>query len=571
MAPPPTTTEDYSECSSWTRADFSSFSFSSSRSQTTTTTTLWQTTTAHEEDDECWAQRHDDEQQHRPQYYSSYSSSLLNSTASSCSSTASTLNTGTTRIKREPAHLPQEQQQQQQQQQQSQQHQQSFLTAFRLPVLVLLVTLFQQAHLHGSSFLLKMQQHPKEAVVVVWMKMEESEPFYGHHARVVAFSDDDDDDDADMTRRVGETTTTFFMMVSSSSLEKMYSINATQKYGRHHHHHHHHHQHPYHRKNKVRKVRGMRSSHSDPPDDPEKPMPFEVGDCQAMHAWQKQTYLTCNSIHEHVDLTRPFLLSSPSTANSSSNRQEKFENAKALLKLIANGDWRDVWVLYNHNNNNNNNNNNNDNANDDSQQQKDDVVLKTLRMHNRFSEDTLMRQRIDALIMDRLTISKFCMDIYAHCGMSDLVQYAPNAVDIAATLWPHLDDEEQLDGDELQEPGSMNNLTKLELLHIGMGINYLPERTDLAACWFARFPSFLLLFALLLLLTTSSAAAAFFVQACKPAWVWPLCTISTIMVSSKAMMASMVFRRSCTMTFHRINLSRWTAFIASMTLIERDC
>jgi hypothetical protein len=96
-------------------------------------------------------------------------------------------------------------------------------------------------------------------------------------------------------------------------------------------------------------------------------------------------------------------------------------------------------------------------------------VLKTLRFDNAFTEDTLARQRIDALIMERLTSSPFVMDMYGHCAMSDLVQYAPNAMDIATALWPGIEGDEIVHSNNgVLQTIPINNLTKLELLHIGM-------------------------------------------------------------------------------------------------------
>jgi hypothetical protein len=155
---------------------------------------------------------------------------------------------------------------------------------------------------------------------------------------------------------------------------------------------------------------------------------WETKRCRAQFAWQKATYMTCN-IHHELDMT---IFSS----NILQRQLERDEHNNESLRLVANGYYRDVWVLTNDHYDNDvtgmisSSSNATNNGSD-----KNKIVLKTLRYEHEFDLRNWDRHRRDAIAMERLTSSRFVLDIYASCGNSGLTEYAPGG-SIKNALFP---------------------------------------------------------------------------------------------------------------------------------------
>ena len=136
--------------------------------------------------------------------------------------------------------------------------------------------------------------------------------------------------------------------------------------------------------------------------------PFETEDCRAQYPWQLETFPTCNFLHE-------------------------FDLSRRYATLVANGYWRDVWVV-------------------EEEATGNKRVLKTIRYEHDYTPRNFDRHRRDALAMERLTKYKSVVDIYGFCGNSGLAEFADGG-DISDAIWPS-DDE-------------TSNMTSLEKLNIG--------------------------------------------------------------------------------------------------------
>jgi hypothetical protein len=167
--------------------------------------------------------------------------------------------------------------------------------------------------------------------------------------------------------------------------------------------------------------------------------PFETKDCVAQHAWQNAMYPTCTLFHER-DMTSFYRHERQSNSNNHTNE---------AVRIVAKGGWRDVWVLS-----------------QDNSKVELPHVLKTLRWKHGINEQNLDTNRRDSLTMERLTSSKYVMDIFGYCGTSSLVEFA-DGPDISQTMWP---DGAEKDGDidREQYEASSKLHTKLELLHIAV-------------------------------------------------------------------------------------------------------
>jgi serine/threonine protein kinase len=73
-------------------------------------------------------------------------------------------------------------------------------------------------------------------------------------------------------------------------------------------------------------------------------------------------------------------------------------------RYLANGYWRDVWTVKE--------------ASDET------TVLKTMRYEHDYTPRNYDRHRRDAVAMERLTSSRYILDIYAFCGNSGLFEFA---------------------------------------------------------------------------------------------------------------------------------------------------
>jgi hypothetical protein len=170
---------------------------------------------------------------------------------------------------------------------------------------------------------------------------------------------------------------------------------------------------------------------------------FETKDCVAQHPWQNAMYPSCSLFHER-DLTSLFRQERKEGSTSKNN-----STPVETVRIVAKGGWRNVWVLS-----------------QDYGEVEPSHVLKTLRWKHDTTEQNLDTTRIDALAMERLTSSKYVMDIFGYCGTSSLVEFA-NGPDVSQTMWP---DGAEKDGDidREQYEASSKLHTKLELLHIAV-------------------------------------------------------------------------------------------------------
>lgn len=124
---------------------------------------------------------------------------------------------------------------------------------------------------------------------------------------------------------------------------------------------------------------------------------FEKNGCKAQYQWQKQSFPTCNTVHEQ-DLTNLH-------ADSSKDVQ---------VGLIANGYWRDVWMV--------------------TDSTENVHAFKTLRYEHKWEERNFDRHRRDAVAMERLTSATTVVDIYGFCGNSGMFQFADGG-DIERIIW----------------------------------------------------------------------------------------------------------------------------------------
>lgn len=141
---------------------------------------------------------------------------------------------------------------------------------------------------------------------------------------------------------------------------------------------------------------------------------FETSGCKAQYPWQLMQFPTCNFIFE-FDMTAVY----------------SEEQTTMRSTLIANGFWRDVWIVKEFNGS--------------------ERVLKTLRYQHDYTGINYERHRRDALAMERMTQSPHVVDIYGYCGNSGLFQYGTGG-DILDRVWPRE-----------QEHNNMSLLEKLEI------------------------------------------------------------------------------------------------------------
>jgi hypothetical protein len=119
--------------------------------------------------------------------------------------------------------------------------------------------------------------------------------------------------------------------------------------------------------------------------------------CVPMADWQTQSFVTCNILHE-IDM---------GLGASETNTDARTTPAQSL-KPLGEGWFRTTWKM--------------DAAQDAT------TVLKTLRVVRDFTPEFYELHRRDAVAMERLTSSKFVMDVYAYCGQSAVNEMADFAV-----------------------------------------------------------------------------------------------------------------------------------------------
>ena len=168
---------------------------------------------------------------------------------------------------------------------------------------------------------------------------------------------------------------------------------------------------------------------------------FESDDCIAQYEWQKSSQPSCNLL---LELDMQIF---PSDSGGLLIKSNLNDDKSAAVKLIANGYWRDVWEVTStvaegegH-----------------QKQHQQKVVLKTIRYEHDYDERNYDRHRRDAVAMERLTKSKYVMDIYGFCGNSGLFEYADGG-SIEDWLWHSDNDSDRVEwtsqerlGRELQE------------------------------------------------------------------------------------------------------------------------
>ena len=143
---------------------------------------------------------------------------------------------------------------------------------------------------------------------------------------------------------------------------------------------------------------------------PNEPKPLETEDCQLQYEWQRQTFPTCNNVHE-----------------------QRLQQ----VKFLGHGGWRDTWEI--------------------PQEAFDEpLALKTSSVFYNDRDITafvLEGQRKDAMVMERLTGHPFILNIYGFCGATHILELAQGG-----TIKDKFDDPYR----------RRSNATWLERLHIGV-------------------------------------------------------------------------------------------------------
>jgi hypothetical protein len=105
--------------------------------------------------------------------------------------------------------------------------------------------------------------------------------------------------------------------------------------------------------------------------------PWETKHCRAAHAWQKATFLNCNTLHEL-----------PLAQLGSSNNKNNKENNETVTRILSAGYYRDVWVVPNHYSHHH----------DETQSHYPNaVILKSIRFKHNFEPDQFDRNRRDGM------------------------------------------------------------------------------------------------------------------------------------------------------------------------------
>ena len=134
-------------------------------------------------------------------------------------------------------------------------------------------------------------------------------------------------------------------------------------------------------------------------------------DCVPQYDWQDKSYPTCNTVME-VDMTNINYLPVFHEDHYNNRHDEPLASSPrhSYMRLITWGGWRSVWSVENFVRNKN--------------KTEEQVVFKTQLYEHDIEERNFDRHRRDGVAMERLTASKFIMDIYAFCGNSGLFEYA---------------------------------------------------------------------------------------------------------------------------------------------------
>lgn len=155
-----------------------------------------------------------------------------------------------------------------------------------------------------------------------------------------------------------------------------------------------------------------------------------------MKEWQTTFYPTCNLLHE-----RPLL------PEEHTHVEHHFPTNYHTL-LSREGSWRHIW------------------------QTPDQLVLKTLKMWRDFGPEPLMLHTTDAMVMERLTSSKYIVNLFAFCGQSVVTEMGSGSfrmllknktltgkqrLRLGRELARALDDMHSIDAPHSQEPTLAHN------------------------------------------------------------------------------------------------------------------
>eukprot|EP00563_Minutocellus_polymorphus_P004604 CAMPEP_0181031258 /NCGR_PEP_ID=MMETSP1070-20121207/6140_1 /TAXON_ID=265543 /ORGANISM="Minutocellus polymorphus, Strain NH13" /LENGTH=668 /DNA_ID=CAMNT_0023108631 /DNA_START=64 /DNA_END=2070 /DNA_ORIENTATION=+ len=139
-------------------------------------------------------------------------------------------------------------------------------------------------------------------------------------------------------------------------------------------------------------------------------------------SWVIRTHPNCNEIHE-IDLRQGY---NPRRRNIDSAAMAAAAEGSRSTGYVGSGLWRDVWKV--------------DprgevasrkesDPNDDEYDVASPAVLKAMKQEHPYDFRNNDRHRRDALVMERLSSSKYVVDIYAYCGNSVLSEYVGRTLD----------------------------------------------------------------------------------------------------------------------------------------------
>jgi hypothetical protein len=207
-----------------------------------------------------------------------------------------------------------------------------------------------------------------------------------------------------------------------------------------------------------------------------KPDVFETDECIRQYDWQVLSYPTCNLLLEQ-DLTNFKDFQKQQQQQQGGERRGRGKSSgtttsTTMLKMIASGYWRDVWVLpttttttitamaTNEDDHPKSLSSVTSSDSVEEEEEEDEtIVLKTIRYQHDYTERNMERHRRDAIAMERLTSSPYVMDIYAYCGNSGLFEYASGGA-----LQQHIFGEHHHHPDE-ESPKKWTPHQKLQIAH----------------------------------------------------------------------------------------------------------
>jgi len=180
--------------------------------------------------------------------------------------------------------------------------------------------------------------------------------------------------------------------------------------------------------------------------------------CQAKHPWQADAYPNCNILHEY-ELGQ--LIGMFGRAVRKKLRKNEGDGDE-LVKYMASGYWRDVWLLSKASGSfadvSITSDENTLSRNASTPEKEEITVLKTLRYKHEFTDRNYDRHRKDALASMRMSQSPNVVDIFAYCSNSAVFEYGKGG-DIDAKIWPY---------DKKEGKYYVADMSSLEKIDIGM-------------------------------------------------------------------------------------------------------